>query len=705
MSPSQRLIECDSFPFEFLSKLAERESWRKEIHRPIYHVHKWWAKRLGSVFRGILLGCRLDESADLSKSFYETHSESDEVIFDPFMGSGTTIGEAHKLGMTALGCDINPVAVRAVKTGLGKLCERKLRQGFETLQNTVGDRLRSLYQTVDGRGRACEVLYFFWVMQANCPECSKQTDLFSSYVFAKNARPNLKPEVHCLCPNCGDVFESLYGKQDVTCTSCRHRFNPTAGPARGANGSCIHCKSTFKIRHSVSLDGKRPQYRLYAKLVLRKDGHKAYLRATDDDDQQYASRVKELEQAVSNGVLLLPTLPLTNGHNTRQAMGYGFHAWQDFFNQRQLLGLCWLRDAIDELDDNDTRQAFQTLFSGVLEFNNLFASYKGEGTGAVRHMFSHHILKPERMPIEANIWGTPKSSGSFSGLFPSRLLRAANYQKCPTEVSGHNGPAQLCSKPISGELQSTWPIDSTLVPGAIYLSCRDSSTTNLSSGSVNYVVTDPPFFDNVHYSELADFFHSWQPDDLDGGRSAFQSTRNQHEVQDKDAGRFASKLSGVFIECERLLKDDGLLVFSYHHSREDGWTSLASAVLQAGFVVVNCHPIKAEMSVATPKSQAKEPIQFDIVLICAKRDASMRRKLLEVDEALLIAKLKADRLLQAGFRLSQNDWKIIQYGQLMTVLRDADDVVGFEDILCRADVSMDSLAQPASAGSQQAMLF
>ena len=41
-----RLIESDDFPFEFLSHLAERESWRKEIHRPIYHVHKWWAKRL-----------------------------------------------------------------------------------------------------------------------------------------------------------------------------------------------------------------------------------------------------------------------------------------------------------------------------------------------------------------------------------------------------------------------------------------------------------------------------------------------------------------------------------------------------------------------------------------------------------------------------------------------------------------------------------
>ena len=116
-----RLIETDAFPFEFISQLAERESWRKEVHRPIYHIHKWWAKRLGSVFRGILLGCGLKEYQDLATEFYQTHSFSDQTVFDPFMGSGTTVGEAHKLGFTALGQDINPVAVEAVRVAFGPM--------------------------------------------------------------------------------------------------------------------------------------------------------------------------------------------------------------------------------------------------------------------------------------------------------------------------------------------------------------------------------------------------------------------------------------------------------------------------------------------------------------------------------------------------------------------------------------------------------
>jgi putative DNA methylase len=151
----------------------------------------------------------------------------------------------------------------------------------------------------------------------------------------------------------------------------------------------------------------------------------------------------------------------------------------------------------------------------VLEFNNLFASYKGEGTGAVRHMFSHHILKPERTPIEANLWGTPKSSGSFSTLFKSRLLRALEYRQAATEVTVTNGEkGTVCSPPFTGRVDP-WPAARALSPRGVYLSCGDSARTGLADLCIDLVVTDPPFFDNVHYSELADFFHAWRADAVD----------------------------------------------------------------------------------------------------------------------------------------------------------------------------------------------
>jgi putative DNA methylase len=221
-----RLIESNAFPFEFLSQIGERESWRKEIHRPIYHVHKWWAKRLGSVFRGILLGSCLGDKADLHKAFYDEHDFSGVSVFDPFMGSGTTVGEAHKLGFAALGRDINPVAVDAVRVALGPMERIALARAYKALSEGVGREIRALYRAKDSADNPCDVLYYFWVMQAACPECAGSVDLFSSYVIAQNAYPKRKPEVRVLCPVCGDIFRGVYGREEESCPACSNRFNP-----------------------------------------------------------------------------------------------------------------------------------------------------------------------------------------------------------------------------------------------------------------------------------------------------------------------------------------------------------------------------------------------------------------------------------------------------------------------------------------------
>ena len=87
-----------NFPIRQLSELAQQESWRKEINRPLYHIHKWWATRLGSVFRGITLGALVEPDTNIWTRFYEIHDLSGKIVLDPFMGSGTTLGEALKLG-------------------------------------------------------------------------------------------------------------------------------------------------------------------------------------------------------------------------------------------------------------------------------------------------------------------------------------------------------------------------------------------------------------------------------------------------------------------------------------------------------------------------------------------------------------------------------------------------------------------------------
>ncbi|MBM4328812.1 MAG: DUF1156 domain-containing protein [Deltaproteobacteria bacterium] len=667
-----RLVQTDKFPFEFLSAVALRESWRKEIYRPVYHLHKWWAKRLGSVFRGILLGCLLEESADLEEAFYQRHDFGAVSVFDPFMGGGTTIGEAHKLGCVALGQDINPVACESVRVAFGPLNRYQLQSAFNGLSSTVGQRIRELYKSEDDEGRSCDVLYYFWVKQAACPECGAKVDLFNHYLIARNAYPDRKPDVQVLCPRCGGVFCSTNGKTPTVCDRCGLEFDPRLGPARGAKAICSTCSHSFSIVQAVRSTGQPPPHRLYCKLLLTPERQKRYLPTTSADLNSYYECSVRLRDELQRGSIRNPQALLDQGYNTRQALSYNYRAWQDFFNDRQLLTLGWLQKAIAEVSSPSARDALFTLFSGVLEFNNMFASYKGEGTGAVRHMFWHHILKPERTPIEANIWGTPKSSGCFSNLFRTRLLRALDYRADPFEVDVHGaGRVYACSRPFSGRVEDDWPKMHDFAGRGIYLSCHSSCDTRLADSCIDLVVTDPPFFDNVHYSELADFFYSWEVLYPHGFLRDGKTTRNDKEVQDSNAQAFARKLKDVFAECHRVLKEDGLLVFTYHHSRAEGWASLILAVYGAGFTVVNAHPVKAEMSVATPKSQAKEPIQLDVILVCVKRERDLRTPAKPeeaVRRAIQTTGQKTLRLESVGLKLSENDRRVTLFSQFISEL-------------------------------------
>ena len=87
-------------------------------------------KRLGSVFRANLLGVLLDSTRDIWAEFYHTHNFENMVVLDPFMGSGTTLGECVKLGAKPIGCDANPVSTFIVRQALTGVDEMALLETF-----------------------------------------------------------------------------------------------------------------------------------------------------------------------------------------------------------------------------------------------------------------------------------------------------------------------------------------------------------------------------------------------------------------------------------------------------------------------------------------------------------------------------------------------------------------------------------------------
>lgn len=655
-------------PIVEISQVSEQESWRKEINRPLYHIHKWWATRLGSVFRAMSLAALSPPDTSVWKRFYEHHAFRDKVILDPFMGSGTTLGEAIKLGAKAVGCDVNPVSTFLVRQALRRVAESELRNAYRRLEQEVAPEIRRYYRTTDPiTGEALQVLYFFWVKVVETPE-GESIPLFSRYVFAQDAYPKKKPKAQIICPACWSIIEDRFDAIHVTCIQCDHTFNPQQGPAQGQYVTAKN-GSRYRIKELLPKTGKPLHHRLYGMLALRPNGEKVYLRAGKDDFTLY----EEAAARVSQEDLPLPTLAVRPGHNTDQARGYNYLQWRDFFNARQLLCLGLLLKSILRIEDASLREQLICLFSSTLEFNNLFCSYKGEGTGAVRHMFSNHILKPERTPLENSVWGTDKSSGTFSSLFESRLLRAKRYLDEPFEVAlesdllGRRGAVRkvVASAPIDVDIFDSWHQLAAARHGTLVLN-GDSASLPLPDASVDAVITDPPYFDFVHYSELSDFFFAWLSPALKDRYAWFSraNSSDKGEVQHKDPRAFARQLSHVLTECHRVLKDDGVLAFSFHHSREEGWAAIYEAITCAGLEVVAAHPVHAEMRAASPKTAAKVPISLDAILVCRKHFRSKPN----VHNPKEVVARTADftrRLTDGGMTISSADEFVIAASQCL----------------------------------------
>lgn len=617
------MMNNKDFPVWEVSQLAEKESWRKEINRPIYHIHKWWAQRLGSVFRAILLYLENSEDSVWNR-YYREHNYDKTVVLDPFMGSGTTIGEALKLGEKVIGCDINPISSFLVRQELTYVSPETLKDEYVALEQKVADKIHDCYNTIDRVTKEkIPVLYYFWVKIVTTPE-GEEIPLFSRYVFAQNAYPSKKPEAQILCPKCWNVFKGKYNQTECICPRCGEKFNPQKGPV---NSSVVYGKNgkQYKIKDLIPSDGKLLDEKMYALLAVNKHGEKVYQPVEEYDKLLY----KEICSKLTDNKFSLPSYPVKSGYNTDQVRGYNYFYWKDFFNKRQLYGLGLLLDEILNIENISVREQFLCLFSSTLEFNNMFCSYKGEGTGAVRPIFSNHILKPERTPLENSIWGYSNSSGCFSSLFKTRLLKAKEYLDSPFEIKVDTKTQKskkiIASKPIRPMICNDWEEFSENKHTALILN-GDSSHLPIPSKSVDYVVTDPPYFDFIHYSELSDFFYAWLSPVLKDKYGYFCSntSRRSNEVQQNDAAKFSELLGNVFLESNRVLKNSGKLVFSFHHSKIDGWIAIAQAIMQSNFYVECSFPIHAELMASTPKSSAKSPISLDAIIVCSKKQENAK---------------------------------------------------------------------------------
>ncbi|WP_257301110.1 DUF1156 domain-containing protein [Haloarchaeobius sp. FL176] len=651
------------FPIERINEIAEKEGRAKMYYRPIYTMHKWWARRLGCVFRAISLYTLLDDPEKVSvfepgheggtlagwgedadaesdldvasllervditdpESLWELYSKDvrveDKKILDPFMGGGTSLVEASRFGAEVVGNDLNPVAWFVTKKELeaGQTDVEELEEAFEQVKEDVANEITQYYKTPCPNGdHHADVMYNFWVKELDCVSCGHTVPLFKDYRVAKGRYEN-DDKYNVLCPDCGAVTLVDDWQSESVCNDCGHGFVPKEGNvSRGGKYNCPDCGQKYAITDAIQEQGGY-DLRLYALEYYceecddagkSKSAHKGYKRAEDFDQDLYREAGREWEESEDLHEYV-PNEEIPPGHMTSErnpVFDHGYSHWSDMYNERQLLCLSKLMKAVDDVEGENSQDFLLMAVSGILRTNNMMVGYDYSYNKIV-NIFKSNSFDPPQSPCEGNVWGAKFGRGTFESIW-DLVISGVEYASAPTERYVENGET-VETEPFSQPVGETFEIH------------QGDARSISAEDEYDAVITDPPYYDNIMYSEVADYFYVWQKillEDRCPGFDKDKTPRAESIVTNpylgKTAEDFESELGESFAVIKRALKDDGSLTFTYHHSDSESWGELLESLCNVGFEVTATYPITADIN----KFIGGEAVSFDIVVVARPID-------------------------------------------------------------------------------------
>ncbi len=564
------------FPERFVDELSSREVYNKHLFRPNTYLHKWWARRCGSTFRAILK----QFVPEIERRGYYTPGGLEGItVLDPMMGGGTTLHEAIRMGANVIGADIDPIPVLQARATLTFTDIMELRTSFNKFFSNIYNNIRYYFET-------------------ECPICDTIVDAqYTLYGIGK----------FCDCGKAVQVDQyTLRQESDRTIYICPESWDIINGetiekasvsPARLITKPEKRC-NVCGCEYQELLD--LPFYSRYVPIAIVGScmEHGVFFRPPSASDLE---RIQYADAERSNlNFGNLDNFDIEYGDKTRDLLKRNVHSYLDTFSSRQLL---YIYHAIQELNNYDKtdRLNLGMLVSTSLEFNSMLCGYKGwykRRPGAIRHVFALHAYSFQYTALENNPINSRRSSGNLQLLFRDRIERGRKWANLPMERKiGDNGRSELVS--IPGEIDSGVEVfDQSSLKNEkqrFWLIHGDSQDLPIADGSVDLIVTDPPYYDNVQYSNLAAFFRVWLPNLLPGEIEwDYDETRSAVLSKSRNGG-FLTTLAGIFSECGRVLKTDaGRMAFTFHHWDPDAWAELTISLKEAGFKLIDAFTVYSE---------------------------------------------------------------------------------------------------------------
>ncbi len=589
-------------------------------------------------------------------------------ILDPFMGGGTSLVEASRFGVDSVGVDLNPVAWFVTKKELeaGQTNVEELETAYEEVKEDVADKILQYYKTPCPHGdHDADVMYNFWVKELDCISCGHTVPLFKDYRVAAGRYEN-DDKYNVYCPECDGVTLVDDWQDESECSECGNLWTPKEGTvSRGGYYNCSECGQKESITNAIAEQGKA-RMRLYAleyycekcdNQGCQKSQYKGYKEAEPADKQLFEKAKRDwntrtdLHEYVPKEKIPRGAITAASSISGNDVFQHGMEKWTDMFNERQLLCLASLLSSIENVSNRNAQEYLLLAFSEALNFNTMMVPYQA-ARNHTTNLFKSNSFDPPQRASEGNLWGTEYGIGRFRSTY-EMIIKGIKYAGAPTDryfKDGKTVETPEFAQPIGRNSE-------------VY---QDDMRNITAENEYDAVITDPPYYDNIIYSELADYFYVWQKillEDVYPGFDQDKTPRAESIVTNpylnKTAEDFEHEMGEALAVINRALKDDGTLAFTYHHSDEESWGELLESLCNNGFEVTATYPINSDMM----KFIGGESVSFDITIVARPTNGRKPISWNQLRRRIVKTAKKTREALEENRELASGDIGVIEMGE------------------------------------------
>jgi adenine-specific DNA methylase len=621
-----------------------------------------------------------EEMQKLHQQVRDTWGGELPTVLDATAGGGSIPFESGRYNLPTVANELNPVPSVILKAVLehprvnGDL-SGDIKKWGEKINEYAREKLSDYYPEITGH----RDLEYIWMHQITCPDCGSEVPLTLNWWLEQTSSGEgyaVQPQVK---EGSSEVELPLVElPKDVS----KDEFNPTSGTVSRAKAECPACDVTIE-EEEIKEQGRNQG--LETRLVAvhyesqRKGEGKKYRAATEEDLEAVENAREKAEKDPEIATLLTEEIP--DGKETSRTNNYGIEQWRDMYNDRQLVTHYTYWQAFEEvkaaiwdgnensavLDEDETLPAYSSEEAEVIltflalgadkavDYNSRMCTWV-HSEGKIGHVFAQHDF--------GFAWKFAESRLPAEGLGYEWVLNSMVevYEELE-DLAGHaNAPIEVYQE--------------------------DAANLPLDDEEVEAIVLDPPYYDNVMYAELSDYFYVWlrrylgdvYPDffqqeltekneEAVANPAKFDNVAGEKSKSELAKDDYENKMSAIFDELERVLDEQGVFTLMFTHKKTEAWDTLTKALINAGFIVKSTHPISTERPESLHQ-RGKNSAESTILLSAEKRQTREGDFTLWEDikaKTQDVAKARAKEMDQDEVEFSKVDIMLAAFGPTLEV--------------------------------------